>query len=190
MKTSALLLAASGALLFSSCVSSPSQVNDHWSDSSIAPRVARVMLGYDSDEYESYREYQWENKLSIAKTLQRHLLNHNPDNPFQADDPDYYAARPVHSPLPNPLNYFHVEALAFGAITYAVGGTFIPIPIDSIIATLEPGGGEEFVAGLTTVFRPLRVITVSFLDDALGLPPVEGRESISSVNYHMTPETK
>jgi hypothetical protein len=186
MKTPALLLAASGALLFSSCVASPSQANDHWDSDSIAPRISRVMLGYDPDQYENYREYQWENKLHIAKTLQRHLLNHNPDNPFQPDDPDYYAARPNHSPLPNPLNYFHLEALAFGAIMYASGGVFYPIPVDSIIGTLEPGGEDEFVAGLNTTFRPLRVITVSFLDDALGLPAAQNEGTEGSVNSHIT----
>jgi hypothetical protein len=186
MKTPALLTAAATAILLSSCVSSPSNINDHWNDDSIAPRVARVMLGYDPDMHESYRDYQWENKLHIAKTLQRHLLNSNPDNPFQPDDPDYYAPRPNHSPLPNPLNYFHLEAVVIGAITYATGGVFIPIPIDSVIGTLEPGGEEEFVAGLTTTFRPLRQLTVSFLDDALGLPPVAGSSS-AAVNSHQIP---
>lgn len=187
MKTPALLTAAATALFLSSCVSSPSKINDHWSNQSIAPRVARVMLGYDPDMYESYRDYQWENKLHIAKTAQRHLLNWNPDNPFQADDPDYYAPRPNHSPLPNPLNYFHLESAVIGAIMYSAGGAFIPIPIDSIIGTLEPGGEEEFVAGLTTTFRPLRQLTVSFLDDALSLPPAGG-ESQAFVTSHAVPE--
>ena len=78
----------------------PSKAHEHWNNESIAPRIARVMLGYDPDLHESYRDYQWENKLHIAKTLQRHFINWNPDNPFQPDDPDYYAPRPVHSPQP------------------------------------------------------------------------------------------
>jgi len=180
MKTPALLSAAAAALLFSSCVSSPSKINDHWSNESIAPRVARVMLGYDADKYESYRDYQWENKLHIAKTAQRHLLNWNPDNPFQADDPDYYAPRPNHSPLPNPLNYFHLESVVFGAI---IG---VPVPVDSLIGTLEPGGGEEFVAGLSTTFRPVRQLTVSFMDDALNLPPAGG-DTNAHVSAHPIP---
>lgn len=187
MKTTALLSAAACALLFSSCVSSPSKANDHWNNESIAPRVARVMLGYDPDVNGSYRDYQWENKLHISKTLQRHLLNWNPDNPFQKDDPDYYAPRPNHSPLPNPLTYFHIESAAIGAILYAAGGAFMPIPIDSIIGTLEPGGEEEFVAGLSTTFRPLRVLTVSFLDDALNLPAYDGNENEPNVTSHETP---
>lgn len=186
MKTSALLSAAAAALLFSSCVSTPSKANDHWSSQSIAPRVARVMLGYDPDSDGSYRDYQWENKLHIAKTLQRHLLNWNPDNPWQPDDPDYYAPRPNLSPLPNPLSYFHIESVAIGAILYASGGAFIPIPIDSIIGTLEPGGTEEFVAGISATFEPLRVLTVSFLDDALNLPPYEGKDSSPHVSSHTT----
>jgi hypothetical protein len=184
MKIPALLVAASSAILFSSCVSSPSTADDHWSSESLAPRISRVMLGYDADKHTSYRDYQWENKLHIAKTIQRHFLNHNPDNPFQPDDPDYYAPRPVHSPLPNPLNYFHLEGLAMGGIMYATGGTFVALPIDSILGTLEPGGTEEFVAGLSTAFQPMRVITVSFLDDALNLPPVEGEKNMNNVSSH------
>ncbi|MFT7669871.1 MAG: hypothetical protein ACI8X5_002578 [Planctomycetota bacterium] len=145
------------------------------------------MLGYDADVDGSYREYQWQNKLHIAKTLQRHLLNWNPDNPFQESDPDYYAARPINSPLPNPLNYFHVESVVMGAVILASGGTFIPLPIDSIIGTLEPGGEEEFVAGLSTAFMPLRVLTVSFLDDALNLPAYGDQQNEAHVSSHSTP---
>jgi|GEM_PF-1060335 len=188
MKTTAFISAAAAALLFSSCISHPSRANDHWNSASLAPRVARVMLGYDPDvDGASYRDYQWQNKLAISKTLQRHFLNWNPDNPYQPDDPDYYAPRPVHSPLPNPLNYFHFESVIIGSILYGATGTFIPIPIDSLIGTLEPGGEEEFVAGLTTTFRPLRVLTVSFMEDGLGLPPYEGQESGPSVSSHPTP---
>lgn len=187
MKIPALIVAASSALIFSSCVSSPSLANDHWSSESLAPRVARVMLGYDPDEHSSYRDYQWENKLHIAKTIQRHFMNWNPDNPFQPEDPDYYAPRPNHSPLPNPLSYFHLEGLAMGAVMYATGGTFIALPLDSIIGTLEPGGAEEFVAGLSTTFKPLRVITVSFLDDALDLGPISDQGTRNNVSSHPTP---
>jgi hypothetical protein len=184
MKTIALLSAATSALLFSSCVSSPSKADDHWSNESIAPRVARVMLGYDPDQYDSYRDYAWENKLAISLTLQRHLLCWNPENPYQPADPDYYAPRPLNSPLPNPLTYFGIESVVIGSLIYAGAGVFIPIPIDSMIGTLEPGGEEEFVAGLTTTFRPLRVLTVSFLDDALSLPPYGGNENEPNVSSY------
>ena len=186
MKYSPLLCAGAAALLLASCVTSPSEANDHWSGRSVAPQMSRVFLGYDPDTDGEYVDYQWQNKLHIAKTLQRHFLNWNPDNPFQPEDEDYYAERPIHSPLPNPLNYFHVESLVFGAIFYGAGA-FVPIPVDSIIATLAPGGGEEFVAGLSLTFRPLRVLTVSFMDDALGLPPVEGDEELITVTSHPTP---
>ncbi len=178
MKISALLCAAAAALCLSSCVSSPSKAHDHWNSASVAPQMSRVFLGYEPDVDGDYIDYQWKNKLHIAKTLQRHFLNWNPDNPFQAEDPDYYAPRPNHSPFPNPLNYFHFESVAIGAVLYGAGGAFVPLPIDSLIATFSPGGGEEFVAGLSTTFKPLRVITVSFLDDALNLPPAEGKKCV------------
>ncbi len=186
MKISALLCAGAAALMFSSCVSSPSVANDHWNSRSVAPQVSRVFLGYDPDVDGEYVDFQWQKKLDIAKTLQRHFLNWNPDNPFQPSDPDYYQERPVHSPFPNPINYFHVESLVIGAALMGAGG-FVPLPIDSIIATLAPGGPEEFVAGLSLAFRPLRVVTVSFMDDALGLPQVEGDAELLHVSSHPTP---
>ena len=152
----------------------------------MGPQVARITLGYEPDVDGEYIDYQWQNKLHIAKTLQRHFLNWNPDNPFQPDDPDYHATRPIHSPLPNPLNYFHVESLVIGAALLGTG-TFIPLPIDSVIATLAPGGPEELVAGLSVAFRPLRVVTVSFLDDALGMAEVEGDAELIHVTSHPTP---
>jgi len=184
MKISALLCAAAAGICLSSCVTSPSKAHDHWNTDSVAPQMARIFLGYDPDTDGEYIDYQWQNKLHIAKTVQRHFLNHNPDNPFQADDPDYYAPRPVHSPLPNPLNYVHFESVAIGACLYGAGA-FVPVPIDSLIATFSPGGGEEFVAGLGTVFKPMRVITVSFLDDALQLPPAKGKDCVC-VSSHCT----
>lgn len=187
MKISALLCAGAAALLFSSCVTSPSEANDHWNADSVAPQMSRVFLGYDPDTDGEYVDYQWENKLHIAKTLQRHFLNWNPDNPFQPEDPDYYKERPVHSPLPDPVSYFHIESLVWGALIYASGGAFIPVPVDSLIASFSPGGPEEFVAGLSLTFRPLRVVTVSFLDDALGMPQVEGDAELLNISDHPLP---
>ncbi|MCB9915682.1 MAG: hypothetical protein H6828_11115 [Planctomycetes bacterium] len=166
MKISSLACAGAAALLVTSCVSSPSAAHEHWSSRSVAPQMSRVLLGYDPDTDGEYLDYQWENKLHIAKTMQRHLLNWNPDNPFQPDDPDYYKPRPLHSPLPNPVNYFHVESMVIGACLFGAGA-FVPVPVDSVIATLSPGGKEEFVEGLSVTFEPMRVVTASFLDVAL-----------------------
>lgn len=185
MKIPALLCAAAAALVFSSCVSSPSKAHDHWNAASVAPQMSRVFLGYEPDVDGLYVDYQWQNKLHIAKTLQRHFLNWNPDNPFQPEDPDYYAPRPVHSPFPNPINYFNWESLAWGAVMYGVTGTFIPLPVDSLIATFSDGGAEEFVAGLSLTFKPLRVITISFFDDALSLPPAKDKDVVT-VSAHGT----
>ncbi len=62
----------------------------------------------------------------------------------------------------------------FGAATLALSPVFIPIPIDSIIGTFEDGGGDEFMEGVGTFFRPAGQVTESFLHDALGFPENHG----------------
>ena len=106
--------------------------------------------------------------------MRRHFLNHNPENPNQPVDPTIYAPRPPHSPLPAPHRYIHFEGLVFGAISYAAGGIFLPIPVDSIIGTIEEGGTEEALQGVGQFFRPLGQVTASFLHDALGFPETKG----------------
>ncbi|MDP6370533.1 MAG: hypothetical protein QF615_13065 [Planctomycetota bacterium] len=157
-----------GALLLclASCSTTPGLIDDHWSASSTNPRAARFFTGYDSSDGQSYRDYQWEQKQDINLTLRRHFFNHNPNNPYQ--DQVEPKARPLHSPLPNPANYIHLEGLALGGMLYAAGGAFFPVPLDSILGTLEPGGTEEFMAGVGATFRPLGVMTASFLNNTIG----------------------
>jgi hypothetical protein len=140
------LLAAQG------CRSAPAQRYSHWNVEGTYPRAAYHFLGYRSDLSSSYREHQWREKESINLTARRHILNHNPDNPFQADDPSRTAPRPPHSILPNPLYYFHLESIVTGLVISAAGGPFIPIPIGSVIGTIEPGGMEEFGEGISRTF--------------------------------------
>ncbi|MAF66607.1 MAG: hypothetical protein CMJ84_13235 [Planctomycetes bacterium] len=160
------LLAALTGLVLGACTTSPSRDWDHWNAESVAPRATRVFLGYEPDVDGDYLDSQWEQKQDINRFMKRYFLNWNPENPFQDEDPNWNAKRPNHSPLPSPLPYFHLEALAFGGIFYASGAGFLPLPVSSILGTLEEGGTEEFIAGFGTTLDPLRELTVSFLNVA------------------------
>ena len=50
----------------------------------------------------------------------------------------------------------------------------MPLPVDSIIATMEEGGEEEFMRGVDEVTRPMGVVTASFLHDYMGFPETRG----------------
>ncbi len=147
------LLAASGlALTLVSCVSSPIERRNHWTPDATRPSLAYNFLGYpgpDTGRYESYRDFQWQEKQAINLTLRRHFLNRNPENPFQPFDPNYGRERPPHSPGDDAIGYFHLSSLATGfAVLLASGGTaFVPIPLDSLFGTFEEGGRDEFVEG-------------------------------------------
>ncbi|MFT7677423.1 MAG: hypothetical protein ACI8QC_001401 [Planctomycetota bacterium] len=177
----ALALAASAA----SCQSTGQDINDHWNASSAAPRAARFFLGYDSEKDGEYRDFAWERKQSINLTLRRHFLHHNPDNPNHAEWSGRYAGRPDNSFLPNPVSFIHLEGLLLGFAATGGGGSFVVLPIDSILGVLEDGGGKEFYDGIGNSFGaflgPLikelpngetqvetSVITASFPIDGLG----------------------
>ncbi len=154
MQMNRLFLAATLALGGLSCHMTPSgydftaqgqQIDNHWNASSTAPRALRWLTGYDSQRDGTYRDFQHARKQSIELTLRRQFLNHNPDNPYHDEVPSRYAARPIHSVVPNPLRYFHVESLLIGAaLTPVTGGVLLPIPIDSLLGTFEKGGTAEF----------------------------------------------
>jgi hypothetical protein len=165
---------ASSAILLSGCASQAAYEHDHWTGYSIAPRVSRAFLSYDPEKYPVYRDFQWQKKKNIELTLRRHFFNHNPDNPFEADDKTVYAPRGTHSLVPNPVPYIHLEGLVLGAAAYAGGGIFVPIPVDSLIGTFEDGGSEEFIEGVDQFTKPLGVITASCLHDAMGFPETKG----------------
>jgi hypothetical protein len=148
--------------------------HDHWNVAGTAPRFQRVVLGYDAEKNGRYVDYQYANKKSIYLTVKRHLLNENPENPFQAEDEDFYAPRQPHSILPRPWEYINYEGLAFGGILVAAtgGGAFIPIPVDSVIGTFSEGGGEEFNEGIRrTLSNDTSKTTTSgsFLHEAIGM---------------------
>ena len=157
---------------FSGCNANPdTNSHDHWTTRGISPRWTRGVLGYDAERDGRYVDYQYANKKAINLTAKRHLLNQNPENPFQAEDEAFYEPRPPHSILPRPWEYFHFESLVFGGIIAgATGGTFIPVPVDSIIGTFSEDGFDEFEEGIRRTFsdEPART-SGSFLHEAIGM---------------------
>ena len=153
LRLTALLLGLSlSALASSGCQAAPGQAHNHWNMESAGPRAAYNFLGYREGTTGSYREHQWQQKQDINLTLRRHFLNSNPYNPYQAADPSVVAPRPAHSILPDPVDYFHLESLATGGALLALSGAFIPIPIGSVLGTLEEGGWQEFGEGVSSTF--------------------------------------
>ena len=138
------------SLLGTGCQSAPGMEQNHWNIESLTPRLGYYFFGYREDLDGTFRDHQWRQKKDINLTIRRHLLNNNPTNPFEADDPSFLDPRPPHSILPDPLLYFHLESIVFGAAFLAAADTFIPIPIGSVIASFTPGGGEEFMEGINT----------------------------------------
>lgn len=121
---------------------------NHWNLGSVAPRMIYALTGYRSEDWKSYRDFQYAEKLESNRTLHRHFLNRNPASPLQTQDRNYGQERPPHSIWPHPENYLHFTSIVVGgALSGSSAGSFIPIPIDSIIATFEEGGWEEFRAG-------------------------------------------
>jgi len=146
---STLALLASAAIGSSCSVFSSEKIDDHWTFDSVPPRVARSVLGFDGSRESSYRDFAWDRKQSINLTIRRFFFNHNPLNPNQAPLASLYEPRPANSLLPNPLNFIHAEGFLIG---WAATGIPIPIPVDSIIGVFTPGGGEEFMEGLSKGF--------------------------------------
>ncbi|MEZ6016644.1 MAG: hypothetical protein R3F49_16115 [Planctomycetota bacterium] len=143
------------------CQSAARDIDDHWNFASVPPRMARAVLGYDAASDGSYRDFQWQRKKDINMTLRRHFLNDNPENPFQEFDETLYQGRPVHSILPSPLRYIHLEGILLGWAITGGGAAFFPLPLDSLIGSFEPGGGEEFRRGISASLTGKGVLTAS-----------------------------
>lgn len=129
--------------------------NALWKPDSLKYRMGKHFFGYRPDVDGKYIDYQFQKKQDVNLTLRRHFLNNNPDNPMEADDPSLTQRRPPHSLLPDVYDYMHVEALLAGVVTVAWGGTFLPIPVDSLMTTVFGGRpawnefGEGFVGTFT-----------------------------------------
>jgi len=160
--------------LFSACNANPeTNATDHWNVQSIPLRFQRAALGYDAERDGRYVDYQYANKKSIYLTIKRHILNQNPENPFQSVDEAFYEPRPPNSILPRPWEYINYEGIAWGAIIAgASGGIFIPVPIDSLIGTMSEDGPEEFKEGIRRTVsndRSAKTTSGSFLHEAIGM---------------------
>lgn len=128
----------------------PSAQAEHWSIDSVPDRMVKQFTGYRSDRDGSYIDYQYGKKRAINATLRRHFLGNSPGSPNEAADPSQTNRRPPHSVSPDPLYYFGAESLFFGAITLGWWGTFVPIPVDSVIATVASDDGwSEMGRGFT-----------------------------------------
>lgn len=160
-------------LFVAGCNADPStNTHDHWNLRGVGPSFTRAALGFDAEKDGKYIDYQYQKKKSIYLTLKRHMLNENPENPFQAEDEAFYAPRPPHSILPRPWEYINFEGAAWGGIIAAAGsGVFTPIPIDSVIGTMSEGGADEFNEGIRRTFsgETTQTTSASFLHEAIGL---------------------
>ncbi len=134
------------------CRSAPGVPESHWNVDAVPQRITAHFTGYRGELDGSYREFQWRKKQDINLTLRRHFLNNNPENPLQVADPSLTAVRPPFGLLPNPVTYFHVESIVIGSFLLGWTGAFLPLPIDSLIATLSPGGLSEFGSGISDTF--------------------------------------
>jgi len=128
----------------------PSYQAEHWSIDSVPGRIAKQFTGYRPDRDGTYIDYQYGKKKDISATLRRHFLQSSPGSPTEPDDPSQYNRRPPHSIAPDPLYYFGAESLFIGAVTLGWWGVFVPIPIDSLIATVaSEDGWSEMGRGFT-----------------------------------------
>lgn len=121
---------ALGALALASSCNSPSPINNHWSADSIGPRAMRAFTGYEADDDGKWIDYQWQQKSTIHRTLRRHFLNWNAQNPAQPEYTNWNAPRPRNSLLPYPHYYVHFD-----------------LGFSSVLATLDEGGIREFFGG-------------------------------------------
>ena len=162
--TSACGLAA--CLLLVACQSSTSGPRDnHWNIESVGPRVTAYFMGYDAETDGSWKDFQTREKQDINLTFSRHLMNDNPNNPMEHEIPVATHPRYPVSIVPDPITYFHIDALAWGVVTYGLGGVFIPIPVSSLLGFLEPGGPTEFWDGIEMT------VTGSFLHESYARSP-------------------
>jgi len=164
MKRPHLALALAGLVAAGCSAGSTSRdINQNWSARSVMPRVTRYFTGYDASKDGTYRDFAWRRKQEMSLTMSRHFLNYNPDNPNQPEDPSRYQPRPNNSLLPNPWYYIHWEGLIMGLVIAGASGTYFPLPVDSLLGTLEPGGVKEFADGFEEFFTPVGVVTVSLV---------------------------
>lgn len=135
-----LLLAAP---FFAACKTGlPASQAEHWSVESVPARMVKHFTGYRADRDGAFVDYQYQKKKHINRTLRRHFANNSANSPIEPNDASQTNRRPPHSLAPDPLYYMGVESLVMGVVTLGVTGAFLPIPIDSLLATFDGGWGE------------------------------------------------
>ncbi|MFT5052620.1 MAG: hypothetical protein ACI8QZ_004056 [Chlamydiales bacterium] len=71
--------------LLSSCASKG--INQHWEAESTVPRVSRFFLGYNAERDGEYLDFAWHRRQNVQKTMMRHFMNINSDNPNHVTRP-------------------------------------------------------------------------------------------------------
>jgi hypothetical protein len=135
--------------LFAACKSGLSSTqSDHWTVDSVPQRMTKHFFGYRPDRDGAFIDYQYQKKKDINRTLRRHFANNSADSPIEPNDPSQTSRRPPHSLAPDPVYYMGAESVFIGLAMLGMTGAFIPIPVDSLIATFD-GGWSEFGRGFT-----------------------------------------
>lgn len=157
--TNPLRFALGTGLLFTGllcgCRSGAGDPASHWNIDSVPGRITKHFTGYRGAVDGSYLDYQDQKKRDIGRTLRRHFLNDNPDNPFETADPERFDARAPYGPLPDPVHWFNVESIFMGAAAAGWSGAFVPIPLDSVLALFSDGGTGEFYDSMTGDWEPI-----------------------------------
>ncbi len=151
MKTTLRLALGAGlvcASLLTSCRTSAGDTESHWNIDSVDNRIVKRFTGYRGAVDGAYVDFQRQKKNDISKTLRRHFLNNNPDNPFQVSDSSADAPPRPHGPLPDPLHWFHMESIFVGGM---VGGwgSMVLLPFDSLVSLFTAEGRDQFVDSVT-----------------------------------------
>ncbi|HUR28338.1 MAG TPA: hypothetical protein VM509_09125 [Planctomycetota bacterium] len=73
------------ALTFTSCMAPTPAASNHWRVESIGPRISYHFFGYDGTKDGTGWQYFKRESKNVGKTLERRLLNYNPDNPLIGD---------------------------------------------------------------------------------------------------------
>ena len=144
------LLGTALLALFASCHTHETRYN-HWRLEGLTPRVAYHFLRYDTNSGKPYYEHANEQRHDINLTFRRHLLNHNPYNPFERDTP-YVPPNKRFSPLPDPIHFFHLSSVAMAGAFVGAGSAAIFFPIEVIPVAFEDGGLEEMWGGVRDTF--------------------------------------
>jgi hypothetical protein len=145
-----LFAAALGLAFFASCHTTDTRYN-HWRFEGLTPRVAYHLLAYDTNSGKPYYEHANAQRSAINLTVRRHLLNNNPENPFQRKLA-WIPGRKRFSPLPDPIHFLHLSSVAFASASLGAGGAFFLFPPDALIVLFEEGGAEEMWDGIADTF--------------------------------------